>query len=125
MNYELAKQLKNAGFSQQKGRGYYLPDAAASGSQDDVFKKEFVYIPTLEELIDEMPMRRKDLGTVNDAHFVLRKLVSTDKNSYWTYMEDEDTNKEIEGYIFRNEPADVVVAKLWLALNNNMGITGG
>lgn len=108
----LVKELKDAGF----------PLKPATMGSDAARIKSFGYegiwlFPTLEELLEEMPMRRKDLGTVNDAHFVLRKLVGTNKNSYWAYIENEDTYGEIEGYSFRNEPADVVVARLWLALN--------
>lgn len=121
MTYELALELKNAGFLQghpsgdhHAGGGWFDTDGDFSwhptGNGD-------VYAPTLSELIEAVPMRRKDLGTVNDAHFVLRKLVSRLPGVYWAYMEDEDSDEPIEGYSFRNEPADVVVARLYVALN--------
>ncbi len=113
MNTELAQKLKDAGFP-QTFEPYKLKLAMAGLSID------MPYFPTLSELIEAMPMRAKYLGTVNDAHFVLRKLVtSSNESRYWAYMEDEDTYEPVEGYSFRDAPADVVVANLWLALQSN------
>lgn len=108
MNYELAKKLKDAGFPQDG------PSLSKGGSN---WELPVVYFPILEELIEAMPMRRKDLGTINDAHFVLRKLVSEDRNQYWAYMEDEDTNEPVLGFSFREKPAVIVVANLYVALH--------
>ena len=113
MDYELVKQLK--------GVGYELRRCGSPGlcPNDDLIEinNDFYFQPTLSELIYAMPMRAKYLGTINDAHFVLRKLVSGDQNQYWAYMEDEDTDEPVVGYSFREEPADVVVAKLYIKLN--------
>ena len=120
MDYELARQLKEAGFPldyEDKKRWHILPsgDMLSQGA----YLESHISVPVLSELIEAMPMRCKNLGTINDAHFVLRKLVSADKNQYWAYYEDEDIGVALKDYSFRNEPADVVVSKLWLALNKN------
>ncbi len=45
ITYELAKQLKHAGYSQELGDGYFLDDSSGLGNEQ-------VYIPTLSELIE-------------------------------------------------------------------------
>uniref|UniRef100_A0A6M3J888 Uncharacterized protein n=1 Tax=viral metagenome TaxID=1070528 RepID=A0A6M3J888_9ZZZZ len=106
MTYELAKQLKEAGFPQEVKNGEWFVPGIANPE---------VYMPTLSELIEAMPCRKKYLGIINDAHFVLRKLVSREEE-YWAYYEDEDTDKPVDGYSFRNMPAEEAVARLWLKL---------
>lgn len=102
MNQELAQKLKEAGFP-QNGNFDFEWDMAS---------------PTLSELIDAMPMRAKYLGTVNDAHFVLRKMVvGAPGRLYRALMEDEDTGKAVEGYNFIAAIPEEAVGKLWLALN--------
>ena len=106
MEKDLAKQLESTGFKTKYHTG-------------DVENGKLVAVPnpSLSELLDAVPMRQKYLGTVNDAHFVLRKLVTSSKiNQYWAYYEDEDTEKPIEGYSFRGEQAKTVIAKLLIAL---------
>ena len=108
INYKLALVLKKAGFPQKEPNQYrFMQDGTT----------ERVYFPILSELVEEMPMRQKYLGTVNDAHFVLRKLVSSKEGGeYRAYYEDEDTNEIVPGYEFVGD-ADVAVAKLYIKLN--------
>ena len=106
MNYALAKRLCLAGFP------FKYSDRADTDSEKIA---EFTP-PTLEELLDQMPMRKKYLGTVNDAHFVLRKLVTVDGEEYLAAYEDEDTYNSVPGYEFFGTPTEAV-ANLWLAIN--------
>lgn len=133
MNYELAKKLKDAGFPPPEvtttgdysswtiektyGGAYATNEHLIRVFPGMSYSRDLVYVPILSELIEAMPMRAKYLGTINDAHFVLRKLVSVVPERYWAYMEDEDTNLPVEGYSFRDMPAEEAVANLWLALN--------
>ena len=99
MNQELSDKLYKAGFT---------------------YEADFVALenyPTLGDLVDAMPMRRKDLGTINDAHFVLRKLVTSKPKQYRAAMEDEDNGNYIEGFDFIADTAEESVALLWLALD--------
>lgn len=112
MNYELAKQLKDAGFPQGR-KGQIIE--TNMGDRDT-----FVYAPALEELIDALPMRIKYHDKlINDAHFFFTKLVSNPPAQYWAYYEGESGEGVLEDLSFREEPADVVCAKLWLAVNNH------
>ena len=112
MNYKLAKQLFDKGFPFGD-----VPKGVVAVTDSLRIDGDWYLIPTLEELIDAMPMRKKYLGTVNDAHFVLRKLVGNE-NIYRAYYEDEDTNESVPGYEFTEKEASVAVAKLWLKLND-------
>lgn len=71
------------------------------------FRNPFVE-PSIETLLSLMPMSCKHLGTINKAHFVLRKLVCKDCNCYRAYYEDEDTSKPIEGFEFKGELREVL-----------------
>jgi len=92
MEYELAKQLKDAGFFQEgKGTRVAPPDKIVARRDD------FAYVPTLEELIETC-----------DPHFFM--LIK--QNSREWYAGDE-TNK-LCGH--GSTPIEAV-ARLWLALN--------
>ncbi len=109
LSFETCKKLKEAGFP----RDWDM--AALYNSKTG--KEMGVIGPSLSKLIEAMPMRQKYLGsTVNDAHFVLRKLVGLTPE-YRAYYEDEDTGLAVEGYSFKNRIAEEAVAQLWLALN--------
>lgn len=56
MTYELAKQLKDAGFPQkfQKGDGFIKPDGTIVADYPEVYRhKDDCYLPTLSELIEK------------------------------------------------------------------------
>lgn len=134
ISYELAKKLKDAGFiagsySKRTNQWYLGEKYVVTGNEINSieypgpwrqhlwtidFAKELVYIPTLAELVEAMPMREKHLDTVNDAHFFLQKLVSTNPEYRAMYV-DEDTNEWVEGFQFVGE-AETVVAELWIKL---------
>ena len=117
MNYELAKRLKDAGFPIFFSYAKFVLEKPW-GSELSPDTEHYGYIfPTLEELLDQMPMRKKYLGTVNDAHFVLRKLVTVDGEEYLAAYEDEDTCSGVPGYEFWGSPTEAV-ANLWLAINS-------
>ncbi len=129
MTYEMAVQLKQAGFPQKPtkpfpgfGEFYVVGDSGTIIGSTPTNTREFIYYPTLDELIEAIPMREKHLGTVNDAHFVLRKLVGNSPR-YHAYMEDEDhpDNWGIEGFSFIETDPKVAVAKLYLALHKLHG----
>ncbi len=71
MNYELAKRLKEAGFPQE-GKGLWIgnvgqinSDSIYPGDSIGIAQEDFVYIPTLSELIyavRDHPMNRRDVG---------------------------------------------------------------
>jgi hypothetical protein len=91
MDYELAKQLKDAGFPQEGDR----PGDMVSGG--DVLG-ERVYYPTLSELIEACGMDFGDLKRMVNGRFGAR-------NSNITLSILGDTPEE-------------AVANLWLALNS-------
>jgi hypothetical protein len=100
MNYELAKQLKEAGFP-QKGRG------EVQHCLDDE-EEEIVYHATLEEFIEAVP---KYIGK---ATFVLG---SANQGKEWVacYF-DFATNRGSEFNESGSTPVEAV-ARLWLALH--------
>lgn len=118
MNYDIAKQLKDAGFPQE-GEGTYSETHDSMMSSGCNVYRPNVYYPTLSELIAAMPQRMKSIGSINDAHFVFRKLVTQTKDIYSAYYEDEDTNNAIDGYAFFGGMSEVV-ARLWIAVNKKL-----
>ena len=146
INYELALKLKKAGFPQELENGDwgYCVDCGETSdlhlTHDDNDEGGFVgndyihrigdehrldghnvmiKVPTLSELMSAMPMREKHLGTINDAHFQIWKLVSrNEEGKYRACMVDEMNGHIIEGYSFTSVGgAEEAVANLWLALN--------
>lgn len=97
MNYELAKELKDAGFPQKGGlfKGRMYDDAG-----DFVQPENRQYIPTLEELIE---------ACGNHAKFILSYL-RAHKN--WRAAIVDETITKGHG-----ENALEAVARLWLAIN--------
>ena len=108
MKYELAKQLKEAGFLQD-GEGCMLPlvplydDGINSPPQPDK-----VYAPTLEELIEACPQTYSAYGS-DDYVFALNVF---DKKWIAGYEKYESFTVDGEG-----ETATEAVAMLWLALH--------
>jgi hypothetical protein len=116
MNYELAKELKAAGYSQDKEGSYWIVGEDGEPRRRDGVQPthrkvaptcDCCYIPTLEELIEACP---KNIGT---ATFVLG---SANQGKEWVacYF-DFRTNRGAE---FNESGVTLVeaVARLWLAL---------
>lgn len=104
MNYELAKQLKDAGFP-QKGAGSKIANPHAHDDDESV---EITYAPTLEELIEACGDRF--LG-----------LLKHDDKSGWTALKNGDVLflkdfSENPDLMLGSTPEEAV-ARLWLALN--------
>jgi hypothetical protein len=97
MNYELAKQLNDAGFPQGgNGRSILPPDQIVARSHDRV------YVPTLSELIEACVASRPG------APFRLYH-----KNGKWRA---QLSNDQTSPWYFGSSPEEAV-ARLWLALN--------
>ena len=109
MTYKLAKQLKDAGFSQkEQGRGYFLAkDKLVELPTGIISGVDVAYVPTLSELI-EACVRLKQIGefhleTVGDEWCV--GIREANGEHHWLYRGIYKTPEE-------------AVAKLWLALNS-------
>lgn len=129
LTYQDCLELKDAGFPQgslelplslymkPSGRIFQcgpLPIPA------DFVQFEDVKIPTLEELIDAMPMRKKyhpDL--INDAHFFLMKRVGAVPD-YRAYYEGESGEGIIKDWSCLGDSPSQAVKELYLALNKKV-----
>lgn len=106
MNYEIAKELKEAGFPQVIWRGQNYDDerkvaVIAENFMENEAIGEKVYIPALSELIEACGEQVFDL--------VRRKTVAG--NWYW--------EAETEVAYGEGSTPEEAVANLWLALNKN------
>jgi len=110
MNYELAKQLKDAGFPQKysNGKRFWMYDSSDDdytkiihdGNIDNALDDEqLFYIPTLSELID----------TCGDNFVALSKM-----GEDWYCAENGVPVRLIAN---ESKTPEEAVAKLWLALN--------
>src|SRR5947209_6527799 len=98
MIYEIAKELKDAGFPQGgKGTWSYPPDALIVRPADRVYQ------PTLEELI-------KACG---DNLFGIRRY-KTEKGVYWRAHGNDAPSNEDWGYAIAGTTPAEAVARLWL-----------
>ncbi len=100
MDYELCKELEEAGFP-QKGSGFIkLKNAESFG--------DFVYFPTLSELIAACGHRFESLTQMRHV----------DENNYWIAeaLACEQCGWE-NYYVTRGITPEEAVAKLWLELN--------
>jgi hypothetical protein len=101
MDYELAKQLKAAGFP-QKGdwwfRKYYDGEIGKINAHRDIPAKEDAYSPTLSELVE----------ACGEEFYYLRKTT----NWFASALFDSTDIREVWG-----DTPEEAVAKLWLALN--------
>lgn len=115
MDYELAKQLKDAGFKQGTGT-YYLDDTRrASGPPEfvehfvaeyeakDTKVYKFAYVPTLEELIEACGEKFHYVGLTGDKPADQKWAAAT-------------LAEILPDYIYAPTPTEAV-ARLWLALN--------
>jgi len=107
MEYELAKQLKDAGFPQKYIRGQTMYDPSVEPDKDGIIPNdtEEVFIPTLSELIDACGDKFGSLVR-QEPHPAYYKFGFTAYPSQWQLI-DEGIGKTPEE----------AVANLWLALN--------
>jgi hypothetical protein len=104
MNYELAKQLKDAGLPQEDSAGYFVD---IGGKTPTGFAKDYpdrvAYVPTLEELIEACGP-----DFYNLTYFDVSK-------SLWCAMSVRHRHPDL---IENGSTPTEAVARLWLALNN-------
>ncbi len=142
MNYELAKQLKDAGFPQQReglfmlvyctsedccnNQLHLIHDDNDEGNEtgNDYGHRtkdwnEYIKCPTLPELIDSFQGRYKYIdGLINDAQISLMKTIGVDGHYYIACLDGDWESHEHEmKYLFTDKDADVVLANLYLALH--------
>lgn len=91
MNYELAKQLKDAGFPQRQRKGTF---------PWKLTKKEDCYVPTLSELIEACGDDLEEIKQMKESDLV-------------SYKWEAYTN----GYYVVGSTPEEAVANLWIALN--------
>ena len=108
LDYNTALKLKNAGFSQKTTNchGLYYREGDSGyliSEYKDGIEKEFVYFPTLEELIE----------ACGDEFLAILKLVHKRDNN-WECRGRR--TKTTEYHLFADTPSEAV-ALLWLALN--------
>lgn len=115
MTYELAKKLKDAGFPQpnvdEKAKGDWVSDGGIviwdrNRDEDDM---DFIYIPTLSELIE----------ACGDRFLQLNKVYVGKIEWFATGIISEgriNTDRSLNGE-FESTP-EIAVANLWLELNS-------
>lgn len=109
MNYELAKELKEAGWPQSfsEGMDYYDKKGVFCESACSEYNHDqdwAIRVPTLEELIEACRSKLDTLENYGDMWQATQKL-STWKVGEWEYVHGKG-----------NTPSEAV-ARLWLALN--------
>lgn len=119
MDYELAKELKDAGFPQGRvdivGNHRIFPNSDHLGYGQKV--DDVCYLPTLSELIEACEPAKADEFWVGTHIDVWEAILN-----YHGYFDYPTKFKDDEGFAsveLKEEGAtpDVAVAKLWLALN--------
>lgn len=101
MNYELAKELKEAGYP-QGGDGQWDGGPGTIATQETM-----AYIPTLEELIEACERDWRQMGALTVEH---------------SQLGDEWVASAYHNPIHaRGKTATEAVARLWLALNRREG----
>ncbi len=101
ITYELAKQLKEAGFPQE-GKGLFLSKVTIYGSKPSIVNNpELAYAPTLPELIEAC-------GDMFGALILSKK--------GWIALNNEE-NYLIEYQNRATKTPEEAIAKLWLKLN--------
>ena len=93
MNYELAKQLKDAGFPQLDRREIYVRN-------DVTGERSWVAFPTLEELIEACGKHLSILRPYQD-----------------TWQANNSNSEDADFCSGEGSTPTIAVAKLWLALN--------
>lgn len=120
MKYEIAKQLKDAGFPQKGGKSheaFYLNAGILTGvvdfdmykDVDDAFRSaKLVYAPTLEEIIEACGKTLfGELSPFKDEWRVMGG-----QHAY-----DDDFHEMQYEYVLFGSTMSDAVARLWLALN--------
>ena len=108
MTYELAKQLKDAGFP-QRGKGIVFESENEVLHYEHIAYGNQVYIPTLSELILACGDRFEDLTKT------IRQIAPYEMEDCWTSM---GLLREPHDYItVEGKTPEEAVAKLWLQLN--------
>lgn len=123
MNYELAKELKDAGFPQD-GKGLYAGnigpvnlESVSPGEVVGFAHEDFSYVPTLSELVDACkPIKADDFGLVVslDGWLAYYNYIGYFEHHNKFLFENDTYNVKAEGFGSTPEEA---VARLWLALN--------
>ena len=106
ISYELAQELKDAGYPQDYDGGVL----GRFAFKDDDIDEEMAYSPSFEELIESVkthPMNRKDVGLYAQRGKYIAWARKTRLD------EGGDGERDLEG----DTPTEAM-ARLWLALNN-------
>jgi hypothetical protein len=101
MTYELAKELKNAGYPQEVRNGWYYNPQDHKECVDAGITLENVYIPTLSELIEACG---EEFETLTNTH----------KRAPWVAVGRDGLEYGMGG----STPGEAV-ARLWLALKEH------
>lgn len=111
MNYELAKQLKEAGFPMPIDDCNFVRSSAEEGNDE-------IGIPTLEELIGACPKTLDKYDEAFDENEQVRLTLSFEEGEwlagYYEFLAYEGDYFHEMG---RGETPKEAVARLWLALN--------
>lgn len=103
MIYELLKQLKDAGFPQDKYGDSYYENGKYISNPDVETKEPDCFVPTLSELIEACGERFVKLQQIGSG------------GDWWFACDDADEN---DGCILKKgSTPEEAVAKLWLELN--------
>lgn len=124
MNYELAKQLKDAGFPQRSGFHASNAENCNCKTKGLATSCHLAYIPTLSELIEACRENFESLCRVPDGQLVNGETGKSIGVMWRAYPSDTayyeelkgDCQKECCGDYLASTPEEAV-AKLWLALN--------
>jgi hypothetical protein len=114
MDYKLAKQLKEAGFPQERGGYYFNGEYGSYNVEDEKIRHPLDYNlvtkdPSLEELIEAVsnhPVNRRDIGIHGGG----------DNWTAWARKTLLDENGDGDRYCVGSTPTEAV-AKLYLELN--------
>lgn len=107
MNYELAKELKDAGFPQNTDGKRPMNEIIVQDDREGLVPGRY-YVPLLEELIEAC------VGLSTDGDFHLEHFDHVEEGGRWAASV---CWKQEEPGWFIGETADEAVARLWLALN--------
>ena len=106
INYELAKELKAAGFNQLFKNGeFYTTDAVLIELHEGIEDRHGYYIPTLSELIEACVSKEEEKSIYR---------LDYDNILEWWNVFGGSAKKHFEGM---GKTPEEAVAKLWLKLN--------
>lgn len=104
MNYELAKQLKDAGFPQVHPASY--PNGTLMRHPRDINNTEEVYFSTLHQLIE----------ACGDRFSMLNRSID---NKFHAWATRNEEVKYLDDIYSEGDTPEEAVANLWLKLNEN------